>query len=583
MFKRLKKPRTSTEPLDELSGSEKPFAVSPAWSSISENEVRVRAGRIRRRLGSKFHERHEGQLLAPTNALQLSSTDTDNVPSYAPSSAASYVAAAQPLVMPVSRRSFPWLKTSKDESKTYVIGIQKLSGKSATVSVTAMASIMDIECYLWEEQHIHPDQQRLTLNGKRVEHGRRVGELGLKNKATLQLTRALPGAYALVASSWEGHIPGYECDLPYLSIEKGTILVAHKLAHPDWIFCSDSQGGKGLVPLSHVTVVEIFDRTLYEELKHTHPDRFTLPDVSQPPDATRNLAATSVVHPSQSLWRRRIAWLKKLPLAQPATDSLAKTTPLKQRRYLYPWDKSLRTKYHQMARDRMGSETGGADGTLAPPPLRLETTMTSDSKSPPVDPGSTLVLRHDMGVIGKASVVLEVSSCQLTSKDDIPMVHAFVRCTPSATERVTFVAVNFTLVDSNKVLDLWPRDASGPVSKVGMTVRDSKVAKAKLVAEVATDAVKIGGEMEQERGKETESSFIMQTQITVSGLTTGEGARWVLMEDSVQKRGLPIETPLRMRVRYKPREVRYEYAITIARDGSAIDHQYTGSTTLLFP
>ncbi|KAH6890724.1 hypothetical protein BKA70DRAFT_1441958 [Coprinopsis sp. MPI-PUGE-AT-0042] len=209
--------------------------------------------------------------------------------------------------------------------------------------------------------------------------------------------------------------------------------------------------------------------------------------------------------------------------------------------------------------------------------------MTGNSKSPPIDPESTLVLRHDMGGVGEASVVLEVSSCRLTSLDDIPTIHAFVRCTPSATERVTFVAVNFNLVDGNKVLDLWPRDASGPVNEVGMTVRDNKVAKGKFKAEVAIDALHLGGEVEQERGKETESSFVMQTQITVSGLTTGEGARWVLMEDSVQKRGLPIETPLRMRVRYKPREVRYEYAITIARNDSSGNQQYKGETILLFP
>ncbi|KAH6892805.1 hypothetical protein BKA70DRAFT_1408219 [Coprinopsis sp. MPI-PUGE-AT-0042] len=256
---------------------------------------------------------------------------------------------------------------------------------------------------------------------------------------------------------------------------------------------------------------------------------------------------------------------------------------LSQRRYLHPWDRTLRSTYRRMADDHIASETGPTERTVTLPPLRLDPSMTGGSKSPPVDPGSTLVLRHDMGGIGEASVVLEVSSCHLTSLEDIPTIHAFVRCTPSATERVTFVAVTFNLVDSNKVLDLWPRDASGPVNEVGMTVRDNKVAKGKFKAEVAIDALKIGGEVEQERGKETESSFIMQTQNTVSGLTTGSGVRWVLMEDSVQKRGLPIETPLRMRVRYKPREVRYEYAIIIERNGCTGNQKYKGETTLLFP
>ncbi|KAH6890725.1 hypothetical protein BKA70DRAFT_1163053 [Coprinopsis sp. MPI-PUGE-AT-0042] len=199
--------------------------------------------------------------------------------------------------------------------------IQKLSGKPVAVSVNDMTSIMDIQCRLWDKQGIHPDQQRLTWKGKRVEHGRRIGELGLRKKDTLQLTRALPGAYVLVLSSWGGQILGYECNLPYLTIGKGSVLVAHKLAHADWIFCSNSDGDRGLVPRSHVMVMEIFHQGLYDEMKDTSSDHSILPAISQPPDATRKLAAVNMAHSNQTLWRRSIAWFERLRLAKVAADS----------------------------------------------------------------------------------------------------------------------------------------------------------------------------------------------------------------------------------------------------------------------
>ena len=254
---------------------------------------------------------------------------------------------------------------------------------------------------------------------------------------------------------------------------------------------------------------------------------------------------------------------------------------LNQRRYLHPWDKTLRAKYLQIAQDYKPSDDKASTRQPVLPPLRLSPSMTSDEAGPPIDPASTLNVKHDTGGIGDSSLVLEVSSCYLTSAEDVPTIYAFVKCVPSAVERVTSFTVSFDLVESNRVLDLWPREVLGPVNEVGMTVKENKVAKGKLKAEVAVDSLHVGGGLEQESGKEVEKSFVIQTQTSINGLIRGTEARWVLMEDSLRASGLPTETALRMKVRYKPREIRCSYCMAVSKNGSS--RQYEGKTTLLFP
>jgi hypothetical protein len=312
---------------------------------------------------------------------------------------------------------------------------------------------------------------------------------------------------------------------------------------------------------------------LYEELSHTCSDGSTLPDISQLPNANAKTTASGA--PSQAPSPPSLPWLRKILPAKRARSA-------DQRRYLLPWDKTVRSTYLQLVEERLGEETGEANGTITLPPLRLDAVMTADSHSPPIDPGSTLVLKHSMpDGIENAFMILEVSCCQLTSLDDIPTIHASVRCTPSASERVSFAAINFNLVDGNRVLDLWPREASGPSNSVGMRVKDNEAKKGSVKGEVAFQLLHLGGQVEKDEGKEVESNFITQAQTSVNGVSTGTGARWVLMENHVLKRGLPIETPLRMRVRYKPREIRYEYAITVTN--SSGESRYKGETIILFP
>ncbi|KAH6892806.1 hypothetical protein BKA70DRAFT_1571574 [Coprinopsis sp. MPI-PUGE-AT-0042] len=289
-----------------------PSAAS-AWSSASENErsrnepsaLRVPHRLPRLEEGSdEQHSKPLATLFSPKLVTRVSVRESSSGGN-----------------TPMLGRITPFFKSGNKELKAHTLLIQKLSGKRVAVSVDEMTSIMDIQRCLWDRLGIHPDQQRLTWQEKPVEHGRRIGELGLKQRATLQLTRTLPGAYVLALSSWGGQIPGHECDLPYLTIGKGLILVAHKLAHADWIFCSDSRGDKGLVPRSHVMVTEIFQKAFYDELKHTCSDNSILPEISQPPDATRKLAAVNVTHSNHLLWRRPIGWLKRLFIAKGAVDS----------------------------------------------------------------------------------------------------------------------------------------------------------------------------------------------------------------------------------------------------------------------
>ncbi|KAH6890723.1 hypothetical protein BKA70DRAFT_1539764 [Coprinopsis sp. MPI-PUGE-AT-0042] len=137
----------------------------------------------------------------------------------------------------------PVITTNLRRTKAYLVWIQKLSSRLVAISVNNSTSIMDVQCWLWENECIHPDQQRLTWQGKRLEPGRKMGDLGVGKKDTLQLMRVLPGAH------------GHECDLPILLIGEGDILVAHKLVHPDWLLCTEEEGRCGLVPHTHLSVL----------------------------------------------------------------------------------------------------------------------------------------------------------------------------------------------------------------------------------------------------------------------------------------------------------------------------------------
>ncbi|KAH6890721.1 hypothetical protein BKA70DRAFT_1539757 [Coprinopsis sp. MPI-PUGE-AT-0042] len=472
----------------------------------------------------------------------------------------------------------PVIATNVKGPKAFPVYIQKLSGNSVTLSVNELTSIMDIQRWLWEVERIHPDQQRLTWQGKRVGQARRLSELGVRKKDTLQLMRVLPGAYVSTVTAWTGEILGLECDLPILRVDEGSVLVAHKLVHVDWLLCSDEQGFRGLVPRTHVAVLEIFKQRLYDELKSTCATQCKLPDISQPPDAIRGLR----VYPSkQSVWRGFMRWLQGLRGKERGAEQSELLTRITQRRYLDPWDWSLRSRYIEEAQNYIHSGTQSSIGTPSPPPLLLNAAMEEDSPSPPVDAESLLVLRHGMEDLGEASVVLDVSPCYLTSREDIPTIYASVKCASYEDERVTSVSISFDLLGDNKVLDLWPRDASGPIREVDTTTRDSKMGKGKINAAITADALQLGAEVEQERGKEMGGSFVIQTQVSIKGWIEGTKARWDLKEDAVQANGLPTETALRMRVRYNPREMHYAYAITIAKGRS--HRHYKGKTTLLFP
>ncbi|KAH6892803.1 hypothetical protein BKA70DRAFT_1536504 [Coprinopsis sp. MPI-PUGE-AT-0042] len=445
-------------------------------------------------------------------------------------------------------------------------------------------------------------------------------------------------------------------------------------------------------------------QSLYDELKCTSTVPGSLPDVFRPPDDSRRLKAHQ---PKKPRWRRSMSWLEGSKGRNEAAEEYESLTRLTQRRYLHPWDQSLQLTYRQEVRSSTDDEARSLVGTPTLPPLSLASAMSNNSTLPPVEAESTIVLKHGIGDIGESSVGLEISSCQLTSREDIPTIHAVLKCAPASTERVTFVSVYFDLVDNHRVLDLFPRRAFGPANEVGVTThqqignllpgfsgfstfgkvaagkcrglpgsfscfphilvdssspeqafcsshhtkcskglrtrknggyrprkyskgsltpfwvldyfrqycqnhvfppstgqmstqgdpagvrkvismfsdaRDNRARRGRLNAGIAVEGVHIGTEVERQTANETEASFAMQTQISIDGWIEGSEARWILKEDSVQKNGLPIETALCMRVRYKPREVRHKYAITITRNRpGGGERQYKGQTTLLFP
>ncbi|KAH6892802.1 hypothetical protein BKA70DRAFT_1408218 [Coprinopsis sp. MPI-PUGE-AT-0042] len=471
-----------------------------------------------------------------------------------------------------SRRIPPVIVDNAKRPKDFTIFIQKLSGESVVVEVNKWTSIMDVHHWLWKVEDIHPDQQRLTWEGKPMDQGRRMGELGVRKQNTLQLVRVLPGAYVSTIVTWKGEITGHECGLPILRFRKGALLVAHKLVHVDWLFCTNEEGRSGLVPRTHVAVLDIFKQSLYDELKSTTLAEGNLPAVSQPPAAVRRLK----VYPlKQPLWRRFTRRLEGRKGGAKRLESLTR-----RRQYLDPWDRSLQSRYLQEARKYVQARTPSSIGTPTLPPLRLNPSMTKDSASPAIDAESSLFLRHGKEDLRRASVVLDISLCHLTSREDIPMIVASVKCASYESERITSVCISFKPHGDNKVLDLWPRDVSGPIKEVNTMTKESTLGKAHLNASIVADPMQFGGGVEQERGEEIERNFIVQTQVSIKGWIEGTKARWDLTDDE-GKKGLQTETALCMRVRYKPREMKYKYAITILKDGSP--HEHRGATKLLFP
>lgn len=144
------------------------------------------------------------------------------------------------------------------------------------------------------------------------------------------------------------------------------------------------------------------------------------------------------------------------------------------------------------------------------------------------------------------------------------------------------LAVSFDLVDNNKVLDVRPRDAPSP-QRGRANDEGEQGQQWESKCRDCGESFANRSRNRRQAGKETEALFTKQTKVSVNGWIEGSAARWVFEEDTVQRKGLPIETEVSMMVRWKPREVRYKYAVTIKRNTSGKDRRYEGQATLLFP
>ncbi|TFK16837.1 hypothetical protein FA15DRAFT_711364, partial [Coprinopsis marcescibilis] len=162
---------------------------------------------------------------------------------------------------------------------------------------------------------------------------------------------------------------------------------------------------------------------------------------------------------------------------------------------------------------------------------------------------------------------LELSCTQLKSPEDSPSLIVVVKCIASAPDRISSISLEFQ-VEGNEILDISPQEVLGRETHTELSTKGNK--KVGINAGVAVEGFSLGASFEKDKG--VEKSATQVTQMSIKGVRIGRTeARWVLSEDpsDAGRAGLPTETELRMKVRFKPRKVMCSYQITAAKGDDA--------------
>jgi hypothetical protein len=247
---------------------------------------------------------------------------------------------------------------------------------------------------------------------------------------------------------------------------------------------------------------------------------------------------------------------KKIP---PTSVPTATVPPVQSQssliQFLDPWDPSIPTAFD------LDSILAESKGFLSSPPLL--------PLFPYPDPDPPVLLKHELGDSHKSVVVLEVSCSRLKSPSDTPNIIAVIKCITSAPARVSSIAISFS-VEGNQIIDISPEEHLG--EKTWMESNTKSNSMAGLHAGLTLKGLSLGAQIGKDKG--VEKSGMQVTQMSIKGILIGpREARWVLTDDpnntASGSSGLPRQTELTMRMRFRPRAIFCSYTITAVReDGS---------------
>jgi hypothetical protein len=311
---------------------------------------------------------------------------------------------------------------------------------------------------------------------------------------------------------------------------------------------------------SNLVPFRIFKKSLHDELRATCSEDMFIPELSPPPLAN---AASGTNGPSSSFTehdaeragsskrKQSLKWpwsAKKKPRNQTGLSPPPART-YQSGEYFDAWEPSLIPTFN------LPVVLARSESLLACPP-RL-------SPFPYPEPDPPVVIKHELGDICKSVVVLEVSCSRLKAPDDSPNVVCVIKCITTPPARVSSVAVSFS-VEGNQIMEISPEECLGKETRTESSTKSNNVSG--LHASMAVKGVSIGAQFGKEKGVERTATEV--TQMSIKGILIGtREARWVLTEDpkNTGGSGLPRQTELAMRMRFKPRMVACSYTIAATK------------------
>ncbi|KAG2005394.1 ubiquitin C [Coprinopsis cinerea AmutBmut pab1-1] len=441
---------------------------------------------------------------------------------------------------------------------TFQIQVKTLRGTTIPIGVDENMDVEDLELILWTKGEPSPGRQRLIFKGKQFVEGRTLGYYNVQPGSVLHLVYSLrgggdarvrteyPGAYLLVTHPWSG-----EMQLSYiqgLKVERGDSIICEELVCPGWLRCTNKDGSEGLVPITHVALLRVFKQSLYDELKATSAENIALPALSSPP--TAKSADEPSNSPQENVNKTPFHLLSFCCPSLGLSNANNSVEILPEIQYLTPWDEKLATELDTESLLKVSEQSSP---TLRPFPYP--------------DPDPPVLLKHEIGAGSSGSeggsnsmvVAFELSCSRLKSPSDNPSVHVLVKCIAPSPDRIFSIA--FTLhIERNEIIDVSPQEVLGNETHTELSSTDRQ--KGGLDVGISVEGFRLGGNYEREKGVEKVATQV--TQMSIKGVRIGrEEARWALAEDpsDAGRKGLPLETELSIKVRFKPKSVRCRYTV----------------------
>ena len=257
--------------------------------------------------------------------------------------------------------------------------------------------------------------------------------------------------------------------------------------------------------------------------------------------------------------------------------------PLSQSDYLpiQPFWWQLPLQSTEAANERKIEET--LKSIIGDVPCIIQATMGSNAPPLPIfpypDPDPVFFKVH-AGRKALTFIQLALKCNPLSSPGDTPSLSIVLSCFSEHLMRIS--SVTFSLAfHKNQISYLSPRDISGPETEVNALHTESKSIGLQSGAAVGTQNQGIFVSGNWSRSVEDTRTTIYHTQVRIQGLISGGNtANWSCTENVGGKSGLPRETRMFIRLKYKPVDVKFTCHLTVAKGETEKSFKVTTKSAL---